>query len=159
MNNSKFDTIDKNILSALQKNARLSMLELSEKVGLSPTPCARRVKNLESSGVILGYRAELDDAQLGYGFSVFVSVQLDKQVDNALHAFEDAIGQYSEVADCWLMTGNRDYLMRIAVSDLADFEAFLTRKLTKIPSVASIESSVPIRRVKSQLSLSVTEPI
>jgi Lrp/AsnC family leucine-responsive transcriptional regulator len=153
MNNSNLDAIDRNILKALQQNARLSMLDLSEKVGLSPTPCARRVKNLETSGVILGYRAELDDAQLGYGFSVFVSVQLDKQVDNALHAFEEAIGQYPEVADCWLMTGNRDYLMRIAVADLPGFEAFLTKKLTKIPSVASIESSVPIRRVKSQLAL------
>lgn len=154
MNSSNFDSIDRSILSALQKNARISMLDLSEIVGLSPTPCARRVKNLETSGVILGYRAELDDARLGYGFSVFVSVQLDKQVNNALQAFEDAIGEYPEVADCWLMTGNRDYLMRIAVADLADFEAFLTGKLTKIPSVASIESSVPIRRIKSQLSYS-----
>ncbi|MFK7843246.1 MAG: Lrp/AsnC family transcriptional regulator [Sphingorhabdus sp.] len=152
MNNSSLDSIDRSILSALQNNARISMLDLSEQVGLSPTPCARRVKNLETNGVILGYRAELDDARLGYGFSVFVSVQLDKQVNNALEAFEKAIGAYPEVADCWLMTGNRDYLMRIAVSDLADFEAFLTGKLTKIPSVASIESSVPIRRIKSQLS-------
>ncbi|MEO9600526.1 Lrp/AsnC family transcriptional regulator [Parasphingorhabdus sp.] len=154
MNNSNFDSIDRSILSILQKNARISMLDLSEQIGLSPTPCARRVKNLETSGVILGYRAELDDARLGSGFSVFVSVQLDKQVNNALHAFEDAIATYPEVADCWLMTGNRDYLMRIAVADLADFEAFLTGKLTKIPSVASIESSVPIRRVKSQSSYS-----
>ncbi|QJB70687.1 Lrp/AsnC family transcriptional regulator [Parasphingorhabdus halotolerans] len=152
MDKSNFDDIDRSILRALQGNARLSMLELSDTVGLSPTPCARRVRRLEADGFILDYHAQLNESAIGYGFSVFVSVQLDKQVDDALQAFEHAIEQYPEVVNCWLMTGNRDYLMRIAVADLAGYESFLTGKLTKIPGVASIESSIPIRQVKAQLS-------
>jgi len=128
------------------------MLELSESIGLSATPCARRVKRLEKEGVILGYRALLSEEKIGFGFSVFISVQLDKQIDDALQSFEKAILNFPEVMNCWLMTGNRDYLMRIAVADLKDFEYFLTSKLTKVPGVASIESSVPIRQVKSSLS-------
>jgi len=130
------------------------MLELSESIGLSATPCARRVKRLEKEGVILGYRALLSEEKIGFGFSVFISVQLDKQIDDALQSFEKAILNFPEVMNCWLMTGNRDYLMRIAVADLKDFEYFLTSKLTKVPGVASIESSVPIRQVKSSLSRS-----
>jgi len=125
------------------------MLVLSERVGLSATPCARRVKKLEDNGAIQGYCALIDEAKIGFGVSVFVSIQLDRQVDEALKKFESAIALMPEIVDCWLMTGNRDYLMRIAVSDLKAFELFLTGKLTKIPGVASIESSIPIRQVKS----------
>lgn len=149
------DTIDKSILRALQANGRLSMLDLSEQVGLSPTPCARRVKRLETDGFIMGYHAHLNEQKIGFGFSVFVSIKLDKQIDDALKAFETAIASYPEVVSCWLMTGSRDYLMRIAVADLHEFETFLTRKLTKVPGVASIESSIPIRQVKSNIARSV----
>lgn len=142
------DKIDRNILHELQRNARLSNQELSEKVGLSPTPCARRIRNLEESGVIKGYAAIIDESRLGYGFSVFVSVQLDHQTDDRLLSFESEIQQLPEVVDCWLMTGSRDYLLRIALADLTEFEQFLTSRLTKIQGVASIESSIPIRRVK-----------
>lgn len=144
------DKIDRKILIELQRNGRLSHQELSERVGLSATPCARRIRKLEQTGVIKGYAAIVDEARLGYGFSVFVSVRLDHQTDDRLLNFEDEIQQLPEVADCWLMTGNRDYLLRIALSDLTEFERFLTGTLTKIPGVASIESSIPIRRVKEQ---------
>ena len=90
-----------------------------------------------------------DEAKIGFAVSVFVSIQLDRQVDEALKKFESAIALMPEIVDCWLMTGNRDYPMRIAVSDLMAFELFLTGKLTKIPSVASIESFIPVRQVKS----------
>ena len=146
------DDIDKSILRAVQKNGRLSVLDLSEQVGLSPTPCARRLKNLEKDEVVRGYHALLDEDKIGFGFSIFVSIQLEKQIDNALVAFETAILSFPEVVSCWLMTGNRDYLMRIAVADLREFEYFLTSKLTKVKGVASIESSIPIRQVKSGLS-------
>lgn len=146
------DKIDKKILTELQKNARLSNQELSERVGLSATPCARRIRNLEKSGVIKGYAANIDETLTGFGFAVFVSVQLDRQIDDRLHRFESEIEQMPEVSDCWLMTGNRDYLLRITLADLTEFEHFLTGRLTKIPGVASIESSIPIRRVKEQMA-------
>ncbi len=146
------DNIDRKILIELQRNGRLSHQELSERVGLSATPCARRIRKLEQTGVIKGYAAIVDEARLGYGFSVFVSVRLDHQTDDRLLNFEDEIQQLPEVADCWLMTGNRDYLLRIALTDLTEFERFLTGTLTKIPGVASIESSIPIRRVKEQMA-------
>lgn len=148
--NKALDKIDKKILQELQHNGRISHQELAERVGLSPTPCARRIKNLEQRGVIKGYAAIVDEEQMGYGFSVFVSVQLDHQTDDRLLKFESEIQQFPEVLDCWLMTGNRDYLLRLAIENLNEFERFLTGRLTKVEGVASIESSIPIRRVKEQ---------
>lgn len=147
---AELDPIDRKILSELQKDGRLSHQELSEKVGLSPSPCARRVRNLEAEGYIEGYAALIDEKKMGFGFSVFVSVKLDRQTDDRLGRFEQAVLAYPQVMDCWLMTGARDYLLRVAVSDLAEYEAFLTGRLTRIEGVASIESSIPIRRVKGR---------
>ena len=146
------DGIDRKILKALQRDGRLSQLELADEIGLSPTPCARRVKKLEAEGYISGYTALIDEEKLGFGFSIFVSVRLDKQVDERLVTFEESVARYQEVVDCWLMTGGFDYLLRIAVSDLHEFERFLTQKLTKIEGVASIESSIPLRRVKESVA-------
>ena len=143
------DAIDLKILTELQRDARLSNYDLSERVGLSASPCSRRIRKLEEAGVIEGYSARIDEAAMGFGFSVFVSVRLDRQVDARLQEFESAIGVCLEVVDCWLMTGSFDYLLRIAVRDLKEFENFLTSRLTKIPGVASIESSIPIRRLKN----------
>ncbi|MFN0262497.1 Lrp/AsnC family transcriptional regulator [Tepidamorphus sp. 3E244] len=144
------DEIDHKILSELQRDARLSHQELSEKVGLSPSPCARRIRKLEADGYITGYSVQVDAAKLGFGVNVFVSVRLDRQVDDRLVAFERAIAGYPEVCDCWLMTGSFDYLLRVSVRDLEEFERFLTARLTRIDGVASIESSIPIRQVKYQ---------
>lgn len=149
MKSATFDQIDTRILRVLLVDGRMSMQQLSEQIGLSPTPTARRVQRLESMGAITGYGARIDEAALGFDISVFVSVQLDKQIDDALAAFESAILQFPEVVDCWLMTGNRDYLMRVVTTNLSDFETFLVGKLTKVDGVASIESSIPLRRVKS----------
>ena len=146
------DKIDHKILTALQQNARLSNLELSERVGLSATPCARRVRNLETLGIITGYSANIDEGKLGFAFTVFVSVKLDHQIDDRLMNFEKEIALLPEVMDCWLMTGSRDYLLRVAVVDLHEFERFLTGRLTKVPGVANIESSIPIRRVKGEMA-------
>lgn len=143
------DEFDIRILRHLRDNGRMSLQELAERVGLSPTPVGRRLRNLEAAGVIAGYAALIDEPALGYPVSVFVSVKLDRQVDRALAEFEAAICSFPEVVDCWLMTGNRDYLLRVATDQLSGFEEFLTRRLTKLPCVASIESSIPIRRVKS----------
>jgi Lrp/AsnC family leucine-responsive transcriptional regulator len=152
MQPTNVDPLNHSILRLLQKNGRATVNEISDAVGLSPSPVARRIRMLEEAGIIAGYSAQIDEAALGYGFSVFVSVKLDKQVDDALMQFEAAIRALPEVVDCWLMTGNRDYLLRIATSGLAEFERFLVGRFTKLPGVASIESSIPLRRVKVGLA-------
>jgi Lrp/AsnC family transcriptional regulator, leucine-responsive regulatory protein len=152
MQTTNVDPLNLSILRLLQKNGRATVNEISDAVGLSPSPVARRIRMLEEAGIIACYSAQIDEAALGYGFSVFVSVKLDKQVDDALVQFEAAIQALPEVVDCWLMTGNRDYLLRIATSGLAEFERFLVGRFTKLPGVASIESSIPLRRVKVGLA-------
>ncbi|MBD9527094.1 MULTISPECIES: Lrp/AsnC family transcriptional regulator [Paracoccus] len=152
MTNVQIDGIDARILRHLHKSGRASVQEISDQVGLSPSPVARRIRALEESGVITGYAALLDETALGYGVSVFVSVQLDRQVDEALAKFETAVRAFPEVVDCWLMTGSRDYLLRVVTASLADFESFLTGRLTRVPGVSTIESSIPLRRVKGGIS-------
>ena len=145
------DTIDRfdvQILRALSGDGRMSLQDLSERIGLSTTPTARRVRRLEKVGIITGYAALIDETALGFDVSVFVSVQLERQVDDALARFEAAVREFPEVVDCWLMTGDRDYLLRIATTGLKEFEEFLVGRLTRVPGVASIQSSIPLRRVK-----------
>jgi len=150
----RMDSTDARIVSILIDNGRSTVLEISELIGLSPTPVSRRIRKLEETGVITRYSALLDETKMGFGVSVFVSVKLEKQIDNDLANFETAIHDLPEVVDCWLMTGNRDYLLRVATRSLAEFEQFLTGKLTRISSVASIESSIPLRRVKAGIARS-----
>lgn len=152
---AKIDSFDAGILRALQKDGRQTINDLSARIGLSPSPTARRLRHLEEAGVITGYAALVNEVAIGFGVTVFVSVQLDKQVDEALATFEAAIAAFPEVVDCWLMTGNRDYLLRVATTGLEEFERFLVGRLTKVRGVASIESSIPLRRVKSGLARTV----
>jgi Lrp/AsnC family leucine-responsive transcriptional regulator len=147
--NTGLDRIDRAIIRELQADGRLSNQVLSERVGLSPSPCSRRLKRLEDDGIIRGYTALIDEAAIGFSVSVFVSVKLERQVDDMLNTFEAAIMEFPEVVDCWLMTGTRDYLLRIVTTGLPHYEKFLTSTLTRIPGVASIESSLSLRRVKS----------
>lgn len=146
------DHIDQKILKELQADASRSHQTIGELAGLSPSPCSRRIRIMEAEGIIEGYSARVDENRLGFSLSVFVSVKLDRQIDNNLVSFERGVALCPEVVDCWLMTGNRDYLLRVAVADLSEFEDFLTQRLTRLQGVASIESSIPIRRVKGQLS-------
>lgn len=150
--NVTLDDFDLQILRALRRDGRVSIQHLSEQVSLSPTPVARRVKRLEQAGIITGYSALIDETTLGYGVTVFTSIRLEKQVEDALAVFEDAIRGFPEVVDCWLMTGTRDYLLRIVTRDMQEFEQFLVGRLTRVPGVASIESAIPLRRVKSGVS-------
>ena len=143
------DAQDVQILRLLTEDGRMSIHELSEKAGLSHTPVSRRVKKLEASGIITGYEARVDERKLGFTFSAFVSVRLDKQIDETLVAFERQIKLMPEVLDCWLMTGNHDYLLRVVTRDIEEFEIFLLRDLTRTQGVASMESSIPLRRVKA----------
>lgn len=149
----KLDNIDKNIIRALQGDGRLSNQELSERVGLSPSPCLRRLRALESAGVIEGYAAKVSQNAVGLPVSVFVSVKLEHQVEEQLDRFEATLRECPEVLECYLMTGPRDYLLRIVARDLADYERFLKETPTRIPGVASIESSFALRQVKASAAL------
>jgi Lrp/AsnC family leucine-responsive transcriptional regulator len=148
---AKLDRFDLAILRELQANSRITNQQLSERVGLSPSPCLRRLRRLEEEGFITGYTAVVDEKRLGLPVAIFVSVKLERQVDSALTTFETEIAKYPQVIDCWLMTGENDYLLLILVAGLAEYEEFLTGTFTKIPGIASIQSSVSLRRVKSRV--------
>jgi len=149
------DDIDRRILARLQDNARLTNVELAEAVGLSPSPCLRRVRELESSGVIRRYVALLDPTTVGLPVSVFVNVRLERQVETALERFEAAILKRPEVMECYLMTGDADYLLRVVTADLSAYERFLVEHLTRVPGVASIKSSFALKQVKYRTALPV----
>ena len=144
----KLDGIDRKIIAALQRDGRLTVLDLAQQVGLSASPCARRVRLLEHAGVIVGYGAVIDQAAVGFPVNVFASVKMERQREDALDRFERAVAQWPEVLDCYLMTGQRDYLMRIVVRDIEAYERFLKEKLTRLEGVASIESSFALGQVK-----------
>ncbi len=147
------DDIDRRILAALQVNARMSNAELADRVGLSPSPCLRRVRALEEAGVIKRYATLLEPAALGLPISVFVQVSLERQVEHALDAFEKAMLDRPEVMECYLMTGDADYLLRVVVSDLTAYERFLKDHLTRVPEIASIKSSFALNQVKYATAL------
>ena len=151
------DDIDRRILRLLQQNARLSNAELAQKVGLSVSPTWRRVRALEEAGVITGYQALVDPAAVGLPVNVFVHVSLEKQVEAALEAFEAAIRRHPEVMECYLMTGDADYLLRVVVPDLSEYERFVMDHLTRIRGIASIKSSFALRPVKHGTELPLPE--
>jgi len=155
MPETKIDTIDRKILALLQQDAHMTMEKLSEAVGLSPSPCARRVRNLEASGVIKRYVAVVDQDKAGLPVSVFASIRLERQREDELDRFAKAIARWPEIVECYLMTGQRDYLLRIVVKDLPAYEAFLKRTLTRLDGVASIESSFALSQVKHAQALPV----
>jgi len=142
------DAIDRKILSVLQQDGRKSIAELAEAVGLSPSPCLRRVRLLEEAGVISRYVAVLDQKSVGLPVSVFVSIKLESQREEALDKFAKAIARWPEVLECYLMTGPRDYLLRVVVADLSAYERFLKEKLTRLNGIGSIESSFALEQVK-----------
>ena len=144
----ELDTTDRKILELLQADGRLSINELAAKVGLSPSPCLRRVRMLERDGVISRYVAVLDQRAVGLPVSVFVSIKLESQRGEALDRFAKSIARWPEVLECYLMTGPRDYLLRVVVADLAAYERFLKQKLTRLSGIASIESSFALEQIK-----------
>jgi len=145
--------IDRKILTALQQNARISNVDLANRVGLSPSPCLRRVKMLEENGVIQKYVCLLNQRVAGFPVSVFVNVTLERQVEAALEEFESAIAKRPEVMECYLMTGDADYLLRVVTVDLASYERFLVNHLTRIPGVSSIKSSFSLKQVSYRTAL------
>lgn len=144
---SSLDRTDYRILHHLQNNARISNTELADAVGLSPSPCLRRVKALELAGVLKRYASIVDAKAVGLPISVFVSVSLHSQARKGLEEFESLISSYEEVMECYLMTGSSDYLLRVVVPDLESYERFLADKLTRISCVANIQSSFALKQV------------
>jgi Lrp/AsnC family leucine-responsive transcriptional regulator len=146
--NIKLDAVDRRLLNALQENGRIPVTDLAEIVGLTTSPCLRRLKILEQAGIIRGYAALVDQTKVGLPVSVFISVKLEMQREEALERFEAAMRDCPEVVECYLMTGPRDYLLRVVAKDLAAYERFLKQTLTRIEGVASIESSFALSQVK-----------
>ncbi|MEX0366890.1 MAG: Lrp/AsnC family transcriptional regulator [Ruegeria sp.] len=151
------DLIDRKIVRALQRDGRMTVTELAETVGLSPTPCARRLDRLQRDGVITGYAAQVDPAKLGLGVSIFVSVELDKQDRDAIDSFERAIRACEEVMECYLMTGSRDILLRVVASDLSAFDAFLEHRLMQIPGIRNLRSNFALRAMVKREVLPMPE--
>ena len=153
MPQTKLDALDARILAELQDDAGLSNVDLAQRVGLSPSPCLARVKALEASGVILRRVTLLDPSAVGAGVSVFVQVTLEKQIESRLEAFQAAVQDFPEVMECYLMTGDSDYLLRVVVSDVVAFQTFIVDKLSKTLGVANIRSSFALKQVKYKTAL------
>jgi Lrp/AsnC family transcriptional regulator, leucine-responsive regulatory protein len=141
------DRTDRQILDILQRDARITNAALAEQVSLSESACLRRVRALEASGLISGYGARIDQEKAGFPVNVFVSITLDRQDQTDLQAFEDAVRRIPEVMECYLMTGDYDYLVRVVVADTADFERVHSQHLTRLPRVARVHSSFALRAV------------
>ncbi len=153
MPHSTPDAADTKILTLLQENAKLTNVELAARVNLSPSPCLARVRALERAGVISRYVTLLDPGKLGLGVSVFIQITLERQVERDLNGFQAAITKYDEVMECYLMTGEFDYLIRVVVRDMPALELFIVDKLTKIPGIANIKSSFALKQVKYKTAL------
>jgi Lrp/AsnC family transcriptional regulator, leucine-responsive regulatory protein len=149
----ELDRYDRAILRLLQEDARMTNSALAARVSLSESATLRRVRSLEESGLIEGYTALVDQQRAGFPVSVFVSITLDRQSQTGLEAFESAVRRVPEVMECYLMTGEHDYLLRLVVADLADFERIHNQHLTRLPSVARVQSSFAMRTVTRSRSL------
>jgi len=147
------DRFDKMILEALQKDGRIRNVQLSHTVNLSESACLRRVRSLEESGIIDRYAALANQSKVGLPGNVFVHIGLHREEESELAAFEDAVKSIPEVMECYLMTGEFDYLLRVVVSDMADFERLHRDALTRLPGVARVNSSVTIRTVQKKTEL------
>lgn len=147
------DKIDRQILRALQRDGRLSNVELAQQVHLSESATLRRVRALEESGVIARYVALLSAQKTGFPTNVFVSITLHRQDQADLQAFEEAVRKVPEVMECYLMTGVSDYLVRLACRDAADFERMHSQHLTRLPGVARVQSNFALRVVRRTTEL------
>jgi DNA-binding Lrp family transcriptional regulator len=149
----KLDSIDYRIINELQHDGGLSNVELARRVHLSPSPCLARVKALESAGVIRRYVALVDPHALGLGLNVFINISLKEQSKEALATFEQRIAEHDEVMECYLMTGDSDYLIRVAVADIAALERFIVEQLTPIPGIEKIRSGFTLKQVRYKTAL------
>jgi Lrp/AsnC family leucine-responsive transcriptional regulator len=149
------DEIDCQMLKVLQRDGRISNQDLADQVGLSPSPCLRRMKQLESSGIIQKYVALVDHEAVGQGLQAIVEVRLDHQTSASVAMFEKEILKYPQVLECYLMAGDWDYVLRVVARDLADFREFCVNCLAKIPAVRNVKSNICMKQVKYSTELSL----
>jgi len=154
----KLDHIDYKILKHLQDNARITNADLADKVGLSPTPCLRRLRRLETDGIILGYHTEVNREALGVNVTVIILVKLEREDDKALRAFEKEIKKRNEVMECYLVTGKFDFFLRVVVPTLASYERFLSETILRMPNIATVESSFTLREVERKIVIPLPDP-
>jgi DNA-binding Lrp family transcriptional regulator len=146
MERVKLDRIDRLILRNLQEDGRMTNVELAKRASISAPPCLRRVRALEESGIITGYHADIDPGALGFGVMVFAQVGLSGQADHDLKAFEELVGEWPEVRECYMLRGETDFILKIVAEDGEAYNRFLTTRLTAAPNVAKVKSSDVIRR-------------
>ena len=151
----KLDRIDRHILALLQQDGRIKAQQIADSVNLSVTPVLRRIRIMEQIGLIKGYVAVVDQQKIGLPVSVFVSIKLERQKEELLTRFSAAIADWPEVMECYLMTGRQDFLIRVVVESLEDYDRFLKTRLTRLEGVASIESSFALAQEKYSSALPV----
>lgn len=145
------DETDKHLLRLLQTQARMSITELAEQVNLSATPCARRIKRLEDSGIITGYHIQTNAQKLGYPLAVFIAISMDRHTADRFEQFERKVQSFDEVISCSIVTGRtEDYLIKVRVRDMAHYEEFLLHRLNRIEGVAQVHTSFELREVFSR---------
>lgn len=149
------DAIDRRIIAALQRDGRLSNVDLAEAVGLSPSPCLRRVRALEEAGVIRGYRAVLDRAAVGLGLTVFVEITVAQHSRDHARDLQETLAALPDVVACHMVSGAADFLAEIVVPDLAAYERLLTERLLVLPMIQAVRSNVALRRIKSDAPLAL----
>lgn len=147
------DEIDKKILKILQHDGRIRIGDLADQVGLSATPCARRVARLEETGIITGYGARVDQRKIGQAVTVFVTLELDRQSVEVVSEFSKRVARFEEVVECHLMTGSPDIVMRVVVPDLEAFDVFLQTRLMTVPNVRNMRSSFTLRTLSRRAAL------
>ena len=146
----KLDEIDKRILRALQRDGRIPNNDLAKAVGLSPSPCLRRVRRLEETGVIRGYTTLVDPAAFGWSMVAIATIRLSRQNEDEIVMFEDAIRGWEEVLECHLVTGSRDYVLKVVTGSLEQYERFIKEKIARLKCVASIETSFVMNTIKER---------
>lgn len=147
------DKIDRRILAALQEDGRMQNVDLAKRVGLSPSPCLRRVRLLEEAGVVDRYVALLDATKVGLGFTVFARVWLTGQDEDTTNHFVESVKSFPEVLECYLMAGDCDFLLRVAVADLDAYRRFQVEHLNRIKGVQSVKTEIPMQKIKQSWQL------
>lgn len=153
MEQRKLDRLDRKILSELQRDSKITNAELAVRVGLSASPCLARVKQLERDGILRGFVALVSPEKLGLTVNVFIQITLERQAEKMLDIFENRIRAFPEVMECYLMSGDSDYLVRLIVPDVDTLQRFIVQDLTTIPGVATIRSSFALKQVTYKTSL------
>ncbi|MVF11418.1 Lrp/AsnC family transcriptional regulator [Ketobacter sp. MCCC 1A13808] len=152
------DRYDRQILEVLQQDGRISNQDLADRIGLSPSPCLRRVRQLEEEGFIRGYVGLLDEVKLGLKMTALINISMDKHTPERFAHFESAVAEFSEVQSCYLITGqSADYILKVVVEDMDHYQRFLLGKLTRIEGVSGVHSSFVMRKVVDKTAIAVSE--